>query len=116
MKTFTSVSPKSVKEAVDLLGKGNATAVGGGSDLLGMVKEHLVSPDVLVNDAQQEIRVYFHSPVTPVPKSCDEAWGCCDTYSTISSKWPKRWLLSFHTFLAERPSRNCRFRSRRPAA
>ena len=31
------------------LSKGNAAIVGGGSDLLGMVKEHLVTPDVLVN-------------------------------------------------------------------
>jgi len=43
-----------LKEAVGLLqqagqqGK-HASIVGGGSDLLGMVKEHLISPDVLVN-------------------------------------------------------------------
>ncbi len=49
MKTFTSANPKTVAEAVKLLGKGNAAVVGGGSDLLGMVKEHLVTPDVLVN-------------------------------------------------------------------
>ena len=49
MKTFTSANPKSVSEAVKLLAKGNAAPVGGGSDLLGMVKEHLVTPDVLVN-------------------------------------------------------------------
>jgi xanthine dehydrogenase YagS FAD-binding subunit len=49
MKTFTSANPRTVAEAVTLLGKGNAAVVGGGSDLLGMVKEHLVSPDVLVN-------------------------------------------------------------------
>jgi xanthine dehydrogenase YagS FAD-binding subunit len=49
MKTFSSANPKSVAEAVQLLGKGNAAVVGGGSDMLGMVKERLVSPDVLVN-------------------------------------------------------------------
>ncbi|HEY4362413.1 MAG TPA: xanthine dehydrogenase family protein subunit M [Bryobacteraceae bacterium] len=49
MKTFTSANPRTLAEAVSLLGKGNAAVMGGGSDLLGMVKEHLVSPDVLVN-------------------------------------------------------------------
>jgi xanthine dehydrogenase YagS FAD-binding subunit len=49
MKTFSNANPQSVAEAVKLLGKGNAAIVGGGSDLLGMVKERLVSPDVLVN-------------------------------------------------------------------
>src|SRR4051812_40124579 len=51
MKTFSSANPKTVQEAVKLLGQtGKTTAVvGGGSDLLGMVKEHLISPDVLVN-------------------------------------------------------------------
>lgn len=32
-----------------MLSQGNASIVGGGSDLLGMVKEHLVAPDILVN-------------------------------------------------------------------
>ena len=54
MKTFTNVNPKNVSEAVSLLGQARkqgraASIVGGGSDLLGMVKEHLVAPDVLVN-------------------------------------------------------------------
>jgi len=51
MKTFSNVNPKSVQEAVKLLGQpGKSTAiVGGGSDLLGMVKERLIQPDVLVN-------------------------------------------------------------------
>lgn len=49
MKTFSNANPKSVSDAVKLLGKGNAAVVGGGSDLLGMVKERLISPDVLVN-------------------------------------------------------------------
>jgi len=49
MKAFRSVNPRDINEAVTLLGQPNASVVGGGSDLLGMVKEHLVSPDVLVN-------------------------------------------------------------------
>jgi len=51
MKTFSNLNPKSVPEAVKLLGQPGRSAaiVGGGSDLLGMVKEHLVQPDVLVN-------------------------------------------------------------------
>jgi xanthine dehydrogenase YagS FAD-binding subunit len=54
MKTFSNANPKDVREAVGLLSQArnqgrNASIVGGGSDLLGMVKERLVSPDVLVN-------------------------------------------------------------------
>jgi xanthine dehydrogenase YagS FAD-binding subunit len=50
MKTFTNVNPKDFREAVNILGKGgNVSIVGGGSDLLGMVKEHLVQPDVLLH-------------------------------------------------------------------
>src|SRR6202051_3264947 len=49
MKTFTNANPKDIREAITLLTRGNASIVGGGSDLLGMVKERLVSPDVLVN-------------------------------------------------------------------
>src|SRR5579884_2591785 len=49
MKTFSNANPKTVADAVKLLGKGNAAVVGGGSDLLGMVKERLITPDVLVN-------------------------------------------------------------------
>jgi xanthine dehydrogenase YagS FAD-binding subunit len=54
MKAFANVNPRSLDEAVSLLkqnaqqGK-SAAIVGGGSDLLGMVKERLISPDVLVN-------------------------------------------------------------------
>ena len=33
--------------------------------------DHVASPDVLIDDERQEIRIYFHSPVTPVPKSSD---------------------------------------------
>jgi xanthine dehydrogenase YagS FAD-binding subunit len=54
MKAFVNANPKDLKEAVALLGQArqqghSASIVGGGSDLLGMVKEHLVAPDVLVN-------------------------------------------------------------------
>ena len=48
MKTFSNANPKSVAEAVKLLGKANTNIAGGGSDVLGMVKERLISPDVLV--------------------------------------------------------------------
>src|ERR1700736_2527935 len=53
MKTFSNANPKDVREAVGLLSQArqqgrSASIVGGGSDLLGMVKERLVSPDVLV--------------------------------------------------------------------
>jgi xanthine dehydrogenase YagS FAD-binding subunit len=49
MKAFANVNPRDLKDAVAQLQKPNAVAVGGGSDLLGMVKEHLVEPDVLVH-------------------------------------------------------------------
>jgi len=49
MKSFANVNPRNLKEAVGLLDKPNAVVVGGGSDLLGMIKEHLVEPDLLVN-------------------------------------------------------------------
>lgn len=49
MKSFANVNARDVKDAVAKLRQPNAVAIGGGSDLLGMVKEHLVEPDVLVN-------------------------------------------------------------------
>ncbi|HXP83321.1 MAG TPA: FAD binding domain-containing protein [Bryobacteraceae bacterium] len=54
MKAFTNASPRGLKEAASLLGdaakKGQSAAIaGGGSDVLGMIKEHLISPDVLVH-------------------------------------------------------------------
>jgi len=49
MKSFANVNPRNLKDAVAQLQKPNAVAVGGGSDLLGMVKEHLVEPDLLVH-------------------------------------------------------------------
>ncbi len=51
MKAFSNVNPKDLKGAASVLRqKGqSATIVGGGSDLLGMIKERLVTPDVLVS-------------------------------------------------------------------
>jgi xanthine dehydrogenase YagS FAD-binding subunit len=54
MKSFSNVDAKDAAEAVRLLQQGRAgsrkvTPAGGGSDLLGMVKDELVFPDVLVN-------------------------------------------------------------------
>jgi len=54
MRAFSNANPKSIRDAVSLLSQAqqqgrSASIVGGGSDLLGMVKEHLVEPDVLVN-------------------------------------------------------------------
>src|SRR5215469_7472024 len=49
MKSFANVNARDLKDAVTQLKQPNAVAVGGGSDLLGMVKERLVQPDVLVN-------------------------------------------------------------------
>src|SRR5207249_7110740 len=55
MKAFANVNPRDLEHAVSLLSivapeRGRTTAIaGGGSDLLGMVKERLIAPDVLVN-------------------------------------------------------------------
>jgi len=49
MKSFANVNARDVKDAVAKLQQPNAVVAGGGSDLLGMVKEHLVEPDVLVH-------------------------------------------------------------------
>ena len=54
MKSFTNVNPKDSQEVVSLLKKvieeGQiASLAGGGSDLLGMIKDDLVAPDVVVN-------------------------------------------------------------------
>ena len=54
MKTFANVNPRDVNEAVKVLKQTreqgrSASIAGGGSDLLGMVKDRLVTPDVLVN-------------------------------------------------------------------
>src|SRR5258708_33611064 len=54
MKAFANANPRDLGEAVALLNQArqqgrNASIVGGGSDLLGMLKEHLISPDTLLN-------------------------------------------------------------------
>ena len=54
MKTLTNVNARDAKHAVALSQQarkdGQVSAFnGGGSDLLGMVKERIVSPDILVN-------------------------------------------------------------------
>jgi xanthine dehydrogenase YagS FAD-binding subunit len=54
MKTFTNANPRDLTQAVKLAQQtraaGKVAAIaGGGSDLLGMVKEHLVEPDVLIH-------------------------------------------------------------------
>ncbi len=54
MKSFTNVNPKDPQEAAALLKKAiekgqTASLAGGGSDLLGMIKDDLVGPDVVVN-------------------------------------------------------------------
>ncbi len=54
MKAFVNVNPKDVGQAVTLLARARtggtrAAIAGGGSDLLGMIKEQLVAPDLLVN-------------------------------------------------------------------
>jgi xanthine dehydrogenase YagS FAD-binding subunit len=54
MRAFTNVSPRSLEEAVAQLRQASqkqqtVAIAGGGSDLLGMVKENLVAPDVLLH-------------------------------------------------------------------
>ena len=54
MKRFTNVNPENRQEVVALLKKAveeqqTASLAGGGSDLLGMIKDDLVAPDVVVN-------------------------------------------------------------------
>src|SRR5262245_2078858 len=54
MKAFTNSNPRDFQDAVMLAQKARqsgqaASFVGGGSDLLGMVKERIAAPDVLVN-------------------------------------------------------------------
>jgi len=54
VKAFTNLNPRNLEEAVDALrgarraGK-RAVVTGGGSDLLGLIKERLVAPDVVVD-------------------------------------------------------------------
>jgi xanthine dehydrogenase YagS FAD-binding subunit len=54
MKTFANKNPQTLEQAVSLVQQTrkegqSPSLVGGGSDLLGMVKEFIIKPDVLVN-------------------------------------------------------------------
>lgn len=54
MKTFANKNPQTLEQAVSFVQQARnngqtPSVVGGGSDLLGMVKEFLIKPDVLVN-------------------------------------------------------------------
>jgi xanthine dehydrogenase YagS FAD-binding subunit len=54
MRTFSNANPRDLKQAVALAQQAHrdgraAPFTGGGSDLLGMVKERIVTPDVLIN-------------------------------------------------------------------
>ena len=54
MKSFTNANAKDLPQAIALLSQAQASGhsaviAGGGSDLLGMMKEHLVAPDVVVS-------------------------------------------------------------------
>ena len=54
MKTFANANPRDLPQALTMIKDAQAggrsfAIVGGGSDLLGMVKERIVAPDVLVN-------------------------------------------------------------------
>src|SRR5450631_3363393 len=54
MRAFANANPRDMREAARvsqqaMRGGQKAAFAGGGSDLLGMIKEHLVTPDVLVH-------------------------------------------------------------------
>jgi len=54
MKTFANTNPRTLEQAVSIAQRARkdakaASFVGGGSDLLGLVKEFIIKPDVLVN-------------------------------------------------------------------
>jgi CO/xanthine dehydrogenase FAD-binding subunit len=54
MKTFTNTNPNTLDQAVSLVQQARANGqaaslVGGGSDLLALVKDFIIKPDVLVN-------------------------------------------------------------------
>ncbi len=49
MKRFEHVNPRSVSDAVSLLGAQNALAIAGGTDLLGLAKEGIVRVERVVN-------------------------------------------------------------------
>jgi xanthine dehydrogenase YagS FAD-binding subunit len=49
MKAFTNINGRDIQHAVTLLQRERTAAAGGGSDLLALMKEQIVSPDVLVS-------------------------------------------------------------------
>ncbi|MGH9662856.1 MAG: FAD binding domain-containing protein, partial [Bryobacteraceae bacterium] len=51
METFEYASPTTLKEAVGLLGsdRGEAEALAGGTDLITLMKDYVVSPKRVVN-------------------------------------------------------------------
>ena len=54
MKAFTNANPRDLAQAVTLIKQGQANSrsvaiAGGGSDLLGMMKDRLIAPDVVVH-------------------------------------------------------------------
>jgi xanthine dehydrogenase YagS FAD-binding subunit len=50
MKSLRNLNPKSLTEAARTLAQDpKSIAVGGGSDLLGMIKDHIAAPDTLIN-------------------------------------------------------------------
>jgi xanthine dehydrogenase YagS FAD-binding subunit len=63
MKTFANANAKDLQHAVKLSQAAqSAVFVGGGSDLLGMVKERIVTPDVLVHLRTIKNPGVFHTP------------------------------------------------------
>ena len=54
MRAFTNANPRDVADAIGIATKARrdnhiVSLAGGGSDLLGMMKERLVTPDILVS-------------------------------------------------------------------
>ncbi len=68
MKTFANVNAQDLKQAVALSQKEHregrsAAFAGGGSDLLGMIKERIVTPDLVVHlSAMKSPQGIFHTP------------------------------------------------------
>lgn len=56
MKTFNYVAASSVKEAVSLLGRDGAKPIAGGSDLLGMIKDRVEGPALLLPKVLVDLR------------------------------------------------------------
>ncbi|MBZ5609453.1 MAG: xanthine dehydrogenase family protein subunit M [Acidobacteriia bacterium] len=71
MKAFTNANPRDLPHALTLIQQAHssgqhASIAGGGSDLLGMIKERIVEPDVVVNlkaiKGLDQIFTYKHGP------------------------------------------------------